>query len=127
MSWFTVHVPAEPTRGVQDFSVVELHAPTGDRSPLHRHEREDEVFVVVEGLLRVWVAGRPTDLGPGASLTGPRGVAHGYEVLEGPARFLVVARPGGLERVFEAMEAGREDAFASHGIEVLGDLPGDGG
>lgn len=122
MSWFTIHAEAMSTSGA--FAVVELHAPVGDSSPLHRHTREDEVFVVVSGSLEVVVADLVHRLGPGDTIRGPRGVPHGYRVVgDQPAHFLVVVVPAGLEEAFRAMDAGDEGALADRGVEVLGDLP----
>ncbi len=50
-------------------SVLEHRAPAGDSPPLHVHHTEDEVFCVLEGTLRLHVAGqdrRPRTDPPGA-------------------------------------------------------------
>lgn len=125
MSWFTVHAEATTTDG--DFGIVELRAPVGDASPLHRHSREDETFVVLSGALEVQVGGAVHRLGPGDAVRGVRGVPHGYRVLgDQPARFLVVVLPAGLEAAFRAMDAGDDAALAAAGVEVLGPLPATG-
>src|SRR5436309_13393478 len=42
----------------------------------HHHEREDELFVVVEGRLRMQLRDGNRDLGPGEFVLVPRGVGH---------------------------------------------------
>lgn len=42
----------------------------------HRHEREDELFWVLEGRLRIDFRDREVWLGPGEMLVVPRGVEH---------------------------------------------------
>jgi mannose-6-phosphate isomerase-like protein (cupin superfamily) len=42
----------------------------------HHHEREDELFLVVEGRLRMQFRDGDRDLGPGELLVVPRGVEH---------------------------------------------------
>lgn len=42
----------------------------------HRHDREDELFYVIEGTLWVDVEGRSVELGPRQGVLVPRGVLH---------------------------------------------------
>lgn len=42
----------------------------------HHHEREDELFFVVEGRLRMQLRDGDRDLGPGEFIIVPRGVEH---------------------------------------------------
>ena len=42
----------------------------------HHHEREDELFLVVEGGLRMQLRDGNRDLGPGEFIIVPRGVEH---------------------------------------------------
>jgi mannose-6-phosphate isomerase-like protein (cupin superfamily) len=42
----------------------------------HRHEREDELFLVVKGRLSMKFREREIELGPGEFLVVPRGVEH---------------------------------------------------
>ena len=42
----------------------------------HHHEREDELFLVVEGRLRMQLRDGNRDLGPGEFIIVPRGVEH---------------------------------------------------
>ena len=42
----------------------------------HRHEAEDELFLVIEGSLRIMLRDGEIDLGPGEFAIVPRGVEH---------------------------------------------------
>src|SRR5262245_1481880 len=42
----------------------------------HHHEKEDELFLVLEGRLRMQFRGREVVLGPGELIVVPRGVEH---------------------------------------------------
>jgi mannose-6-phosphate isomerase-like protein (cupin superfamily) len=55
---------------------VKLVRAEGDKVPWHTHEKEDEMFLVLEGALNVlWSEGQ-TDLGPLEFIVVPRGVSH---------------------------------------------------
>ncbi|MCW4455793.1 cupin domain-containing protein [Flavobacterium sp. MXW15] len=47
----------------------------------HHHEREDELFLVVAGRLRMGFRDRAVELGPGEFIIVPRGVEHLPEAL----------------------------------------------
>lgn len=47
----------------------------------HHHEAEDELFLVVEGRMRMGLADGDVDLGPGELIIVPRGVEHRPEAL----------------------------------------------
>lgn len=128
-------VSGEQTAG--RYSMVECHAPEGDTVPLHRHTREDETFLVLEGELTIWVGDTVRTLGPGDSALAPIGVAHVYEVTsESPARWLATCSPAGFERFLAAygepaaqlrlpdpapLDVERLERLAvEHGIELLG-------
>jgi quercetin dioxygenase-like cupin family protein len=140
--WFlgvlaTVKASAETTGG--RVAVIEHLAPQGSGSPLHRHQREDEWFSVIEGALTFWVGGQVIDAPAGSFVFGPRGIPHTFTVSspEG-ARFLLVAEPAGFEGFMRSVgeparaltlpppptappDMGRMMAVAAeYGIEVLG-------
>jgi mannose-6-phosphate isomerase-like protein (cupin superfamily) len=75
--------------------------PPGGVVPPHVQEREDELFLIVEGEYRFWVDGAQTDVGPGALVYMPRGVPHKLQVLgKSPGRHWVISAPGGFDRLF---------------------------
>jgi mannose-6-phosphate isomerase-like protein (cupin superfamily) len=115
---FVVRASAASTGGA--FSIVEEHDPLD--TPQHVHEREDELFYVLEGehVFRVGEAELPA--GPGAVVFAPRGVPHAHRRVEPrTGRFLTIASPPGFEGFFrelaDAERAGKlgpeADAHAS--------------
>jgi quercetin dioxygenase-like cupin family protein len=139
--WFMdnlLTIKARPTTGAK-LSVLESTLPEGSHTPFHRHEREDEVFYVLEGTLKVFFDGRePIVAGPGTFVQTPRGVAHGFVTLT-PVRMLVIGEVEGFVEM--AREAGvpaprhelppaappdfpkLEAACAKQHITLLGPLP----
>src|SRR5215212_9954926 len=77
--------------GADTISVLEHWAAYQDGSPLHVHQREDEVFQVLAGAVRFRVGDRAQMAGAGDILLVPQGTPHTYRV-ESPegARFLTV-------------------------------------
>ena len=85
-------------------AVVELAEQGGYLAPPHRHEHMDESFHVLDGVLRVTMAGTTVDHGPGAFVVIPRGVVHSQGSADDrPVRVVMTMVPGG----FEAFFAGR--------------------
>ena len=92
-------------------SLVEHHAPAGALiAPLHRHSREDEFSLVLEGRMGAVSDGEEVLAGAGDLVWKPRGAWHTFwNAGEGPVRILEVISPGGLEELFETLD--RLDAF----------------
>ena len=61
---------------------------------------EHESFYILEGAIDVVVAGERTRADAGAFVFLPRGSAHTFRVVEGPARMLNICVPAGVERFF---------------------------
>jgi mannose-6-phosphate isomerase-like protein (cupin superfamily) len=55
---------------------IKLVRAEGDKVPWHTHEKEDEMFLVLEGLLNVMWAEGQTELNPLEFIIIPKGVAH---------------------------------------------------
>lgn len=86
------------------FAVLELAEQGGYMTPPHRHDHMDESFNVLEGVLRVSMAGSTVDHGPGSFVVIPRGVVHAQgSASDQPVRVVMTMVPGG----FEAFFAGR--------------------
>lgn len=80
-------------------SVINHEVPSGDGPPLHVHRDEDEIFVVIEGKLKLKVGEESLTAEPGQMLLINRGVPHAYKVVSpGNARFLTITR-GGFENL----------------------------
>jgi quercetin dioxygenase-like cupin family protein len=102
--------------------------------PLHRHTREDELFIIIEGIFRFVSDGAEHAAGPGAVVWLKRGTVHTFQVIsESPGKAWVFVLPGGFESFFRTsasifVEAagGVPDmgriiaAAAAQGIEILG-------
>ncbi len=136
-----VVVPAEATAVVESvhpvrvllategISLFEAVVRPGQEPPMHIHEREDEGFHVLEGLLAVHVDGVTHLLGPGGTALLPRGVPHTFAVRSDEVRMIVTCTPGGFEGMFAELPAPLDPAtagpvFAAYGITVTGPNPG---
>ena len=98
-----IRVPAESTGGA--FAIVEEVEPMAD-TPAHVHEREDELFYVLEGEHVYRVGDEEHRVGPGGLVFAPRGIPHSQRrVLPGVGRQLVLLSPGGLEGFFRELAA----------------------
>ena len=124
-------------------SVVEFVAPCGFGPPLHRHNDEDELFVILGGAIvfRTGDIERRGEEGTVALL--PRAVPHTFQVLSETARFLNVTGSTTGSPRFDAMVATLgtptlgtalpapmeidpgevAEVCAAHGIDVLGPPP----
>jgi quercetin dioxygenase-like cupin family protein len=110
---------------------------TGDRgycSPLHRHDNDEETFLVLDGTLRVEVGAEVLSVGSGGLALLPRGLAHGFVVTSPQARFLTVHTPSGFDRFVDEIGVPPESVpdqaplspadltriAAGHGIQIVG-------
>jgi mannose-6-phosphate isomerase-like protein (cupin superfamily) len=84
------------------YSLTDSVVPPGGGPPPHVHHREDEAFWVLEGELEVTVGEATFGAGAGSFVHLPKSVPHAYRnVGVGPARFLTLIVPAGLEGFFE--------------------------
>jgi mannose-6-phosphate isomerase-like protein (cupin superfamily) len=100
-----IRASAQTTGGA--FSIIEEIDPLD--TPRHLHEREDELFYVLEGEHVFTVGERELRAGPGDVVFAPRGVPHEHRrVVPRTGRFLTMASPAGFEGFFrELAEAER--------------------
>lgn len=124
-------------------SVVEFLAPRGFGPPEHRHNDEDELFVVLDGELRFFTGGTTIDGTAGTVAHLPRAIPHTFQVLSQSARFInVTSSPTSVPR-FDLMVAALgvattsssmpspieidpgqvADVCAAHGIDIVGPPP----
>jgi len=61
------------------FLLTEIDIPPGGGPPLHRHTREDELFIVLEGELAFRVGEQTLHAKAGAVVFGPRGLPHTFK------------------------------------------------
>ena len=97
------------------FSVFEEIDPVD--TPLHVHEREDELFFVHEGEHIFRVGEEEFRVGPGGVVFAPRGVPHSQRrVVPRTGRQLVMTLPAGLEGFFQ--ELGEAERAGNLGPEA---------
>jgi 3-hydroxybutyryl-CoA dehydrogenase len=75
------------------FSLIEVRMQRGCATPLHRHDTDDETFIVLEGSLALLVSDERVDAGPGDIVHLPGGAVHAWRVESEHARFLIIATP----------------------------------
>lgn len=97
----TLKAVGEDTGG--RFAVVEsVPLPGAPGLPPHRHRNSDEALYVLEGEVKIRVAGRTVDAPSGSFAFIPRGTVHAFSNPgTKPARVLVIFAPAGLERYLE--------------------------
>ncbi len=89
-------------------SIVDSVSQPASGPPRHIHHDADEAFVVLTGDCEFWLEGERFVRGPGQSAFIPRGREHTFRVVSDIAcRHLIILTPGGFERFFEEMAAGK--------------------
>jgi quercetin dioxygenase-like cupin family protein len=105
--------------------VTATYAPGGERSPAHRHPKQDEHFKVLAGTLRVEAGGEVRTYGEGEAFDIPRGTAHRM-ANEGatPARVTWTTSPAGHTLDwFRALEATQRRVEGRKLARVLAFIP----
>lgn len=131
-------IPSAATGGA--FSIAEQLLPKGSAPPMHRHSREDEAWLVLDGEVTFFLDDTEHLATPGTYVFGPRGRAHTFRVESESARLATFLVPGTAEAFFHA--TGQPAAaltlpppaepdlpallagMAEHGIEFVGPPPG---
>jgi mannose-6-phosphate isomerase-like protein (cupin superfamily) len=87
-------------------SLVEHHAPPRTLiAPLHRHTREDEFSLVLEGRMGVVSDDEEVEAGAGDLVRKPRNAWHTFwNAGDSAVRILEVITPGGLETLFRTLD-----------------------
>lgn len=132
-----VYLRAEQTGG-QYFASRSTVRPA-DAPPFHRHTREDEIWIINSGRFRFWIGGEKldeaeiTDVGPGAIVYGPRGVAHTFQSLDPEGDVTIFWSPGASQSYFLNVPESDEREDFEHperlqeiGVIVLDRSPIDG-
>jgi mannose-6-phosphate isomerase-like protein (cupin superfamily) len=95
-----IKASAETTGG--SFSIVEEISPLD--TPRHVHEREDELFFVLEGEHVFEIGDEEFRLVPGGLAFGPRGISHAQRrVVPRMGRTLTMCSPAGFEGFFREL------------------------
>lgn len=94
-SLFEFRLDADETSG--EIELAEVTQPPGVATPLHRHDRESEVFYLIEGMIDYEAGGEMYHLEAGSVMFLPRAVPHRFAIRgDTPARILAIVSPGGL-------------------------------
>ncbi|MCA9403600.1 MAG: cupin domain-containing protein [Candidatus Omnitrophica bacterium] len=84
-----------------EFAMIEIEAIPGAGFPRHMHQREDEIFIVLQGTATFDLGRDSFDAGPGSVTVLPRLVPHAWWNYScDPLRMSVIIRPAGLETLF---------------------------
>lgn len=83
-----VRLPGEATGN--SFTVVQHTGKRGYTTPLHTHHFEDEIFIVIDGTLRMICDGREQVAEAGSTMIIPRNVPHGFVATSEDARFFTI-------------------------------------
>ena len=122
-------VAGEETGG--RLALVATAVALGGEPPRHVHHWEDETLYVLEGALRVWLAGAWVEASAGAAVFVPRGVEHGFAVASAGARVLTALSPAGFEGFYRELGAAPDGVdlerlvgtAARFGCEITGPPP----
>jgi mannose-6-phosphate isomerase-like protein (cupin superfamily) len=101
--------------GVSSFGMNQIVLEPGQRGRIHRHTRQEEVYLVLEGTLTIVLEGEPTDLGEGELMRVAPQIRRQL-VNRGPGRLVLFALGGAHEhesRDGEAFVAWTDDQPAS--------------
>lgn len=94
------------------FSIFDCTVPPGGGPPRHFHLHEDELFIVKDGELEVWVEGQWHKLERDDIAFAPRGSIHTYRNSSGrPCRFWMLATPAGIESFFSRLDRECGESF----------------
>jgi mannose-6-phosphate isomerase-like protein (cupin superfamily) len=82
-------------------------------APLHRHSREDELTIVLDGRLGVLLGDHVVDAEPGSYVYKPRGQWHTlWNAGDEPLRFIELLIPGGVDEYFQQISSMLQAASA---------------
>ena len=87
------------------FDLVESKMKQGTEPPPHLHEREDELFYVLAGELKVFVQGQVLTVTAGESVFLPKQVPHAYLIQSEECHALALMTPGGFMDAINNMNA----------------------
>jgi mannose-6-phosphate isomerase-like protein (cupin superfamily) len=93
--------------GVTSFGINQMVLKPGQRMRIHRHQRQEEVYLVLEGVLTVAIEGDETELGRGELMRVAPNIRRQL-INYGPGRTLLIALGGAGEHDSRDAEAYRE-------------------
>ena len=111
-TWYTgslVTFLAESKDTGGNFVLLEAYMKPGNEPPPHVHEREDELFYVLQGAFDVFVGDEAFELQAGGCVFMPRLRPHGFIIRSPRFRMLALFQPGGIDGYFRSMSTSPAD------------------
>ena len=81
------------------FALMQYHTKPGNEPPPHVHEREHELYFVLEGTMRFYVEDKTLDIGAGDVVFLPQGKAHAFTCTSNVVRTLIFVQATGQDAV----------------------------
>jgi hypothetical protein len=105
-------------------TLAEVRLPPLTAGPdLHVHTREDELFVVLDGVMTVQVGERLQEIAAGGLVWGARGTPHAFaNRAQDLLRIMIMWIPGGAEGLFLDMRGYLQAAGGAPDPQVVADL-----
>lgn len=89
-----------PAQTAGNFALLEMKLPQGAEPPLHVHDREDETFYVLDGMVNFHIGDKVITVGPGQAIFAPRMVAHKFHIMTRQLHFVTLLTPGAFWEYF---------------------------
>jgi quercetin dioxygenase-like cupin family protein len=87
------------------FDLIESTMRKGTEPPPHVHDREDELFYILSGEIKVFADGQVFTVSAGESVFLPRKAPHAYLMESSEAHVLALLTPGGFFNAINKMNA----------------------
>ena len=87
------------------FDLVESKMKKGTEPPPHVHDREDELFYILSGELKVFADGQVFTVAAGESVFLPKRLPHAYLIQSDECHVLALMTPGGFLNAINRMNA----------------------
>ena len=81
------------------FALMEFHTKPGNEPPPHVHQREHELYFVLEGRMRFYCEDKTLDIGAGEVAFLPQGKAHAFTCTSDVVRTLIFVQATGKDAV----------------------------
>ena len=81
------------------FALMEYYTKPGNEPPPHVHEREHELYFVLEGTMRFYCEDKILDIGAGDVVFLPQGKAHAFNCTSNVVRTLIFVQATGKDAV----------------------------
>jgi quercetin dioxygenase-like cupin family protein len=87
------------------FDLIESKMRKGTEPPPHVHDREDELFYILTGKIKVFADGKVLTVAAGESVFLPRQVPHAYLIESAEVHLLALMTPGGFFNAINELNA----------------------